>query len=121
MKVTRNPLLPPPLSSREEFFLPRFDESTSLISHFAKEVGLRGKNEKLTKIYHIGHHHPLFLVNKRIDDESSTGRKLIACDLCAQPVSAPFYYCTKCNFILHKCCAVIPIKLKPPSHWTRFC
>ncbi|KAH7858389.1 hypothetical protein Vadar_023261 [Vaccinium darrowii] len=115
MKVTRNPFLPPPLSSWEELILPRFDESTSLMSHILKEVGLRGKNEKLTKIYHIGHHHPLFL-NKQIDDESSAGRKLIACDLCAQPLSAPFYHCTKCNFILHECCAAIPIELKHPSH-----
>ncbi|KAH7857155.1 hypothetical protein Vadar_009667 [Vaccinium darrowii] len=104
-------------------FLTWPDESTSLMAHFVKaiglhmeEIGLQEKSEKLTKVYHVGHHHPVFLVDKEIDDESSAGRKLIACNGCAQPVSAPFYHCSKCNFILHDCCAEIPVKLEHLIH-----
>lgn len=103
-------------NAEPDLILPPPEESLSLIQHFVKKIGLLGKNKKSTTIYHVRHHHPLFFVDKQINDESSASRKLIPCDACAQPVLAPFYHCNECDFVLHECCAKIPIELQHPIH-----
>ncbi|KAK3023709.1 hypothetical protein RJ639_042719 [Escallonia herrerae] len=40
----------------------------------------------------------------------------ILCEACVKPVIAPFYKCSLCNFVLHKCCAELPTDLQHPFH-----
>jgi hypothetical protein len=38
------------------------------------------------------------------------------CEGCMQSISAPFYSCEQCNYILHSSCARLPLKKRHPSH-----
>ncbi|XVF70585.1 hypothetical protein PTKIN_Ptkin11bG0174300 [Pterospermum kingtungense] len=52
------------------------------------------------KIKHFNHEHDLELFEEKI--EGDTDRH---CDGCMPSISTPFYYCSECNFFLHKTCA----------------
>ncbi|XWS56398.1 hypothetical protein CRYUN_Cryun09bG0082200 [Craigia yunnanensis] len=60
------------------------------------------------KIKHFIHEHNLVLEDK-INEASDRN-----CDGCMRSISTPFYYCSECNFFLHKSCAELP-KIK--HHW----
>ncbi|XP_017974570.1 PREDICTED: uncharacterized protein LOC108660469 [Theobroma cacao] len=51
-----------------------------------------------TKIKHFKHVHDLMLSEKIAKYDKS-------CDGCMLPISASFYYCSECDFFLHKTCA----------------
>ncbi|XP_039071443.1 uncharacterized protein LOC120218578, partial [Hibiscus syriacus] len=55
-----------------------------------------------TLIEHFKHNHYLTLSekNREFDDK--------CCDGCILPVSDSFYYCSRCEFFLHKSCAELP-------------
>ncbi|GLT65820.1 hypothetical protein SLA2020_382270 [Shorea laevis] len=64
----------------------------------------RGEGEIATKIKHFSHQHNLIL-----SDEIKDG---ICCDGCIRPISTEFYYCTECDYSLHKQCAELPRKTR---------
>ncbi|KAE8712316.1 Ubiquitin carboxyl-terminal hydrolase family protein [Hibiscus syriacus] len=65
-----------------------------------------------TLIEHFKHHHYLTLIdnNREYDDK--------CCDGCMLPVSDSFYYCSLCEFFLHKSCAELP---KMKNIWLHYC
>ncbi|KAB2092294.1 hypothetical protein ES319_A02G020100v1 [Gossypium barbadense] len=54
--------------------------------------------KKATKIKHFKHMHNLML-------SDSVGGYENSCDGCMLPILDPFYYCSQCDFFLHKACA----------------
>ncbi|XVF83024.1 hypothetical protein PTKIN_Ptkin16aG0099300 [Pterospermum kingtungense] len=68
------------------------------------------KNEhgEVTIVKHFCHEHNLLLEDK-VKEENG-----INCDGCMLTISIPFYYCSECNFYLHKTCAELP---KAKHHW----
>ncbi|XP_016729423.1 uncharacterized protein [Gossypium hirsutum] len=66
-----------------------------------------------TIIEHFKHNHYLTLSDKIRE----YGNK--CCDGCMLLISDSFYYCSECEFFLHKACAELP-KMKK-SIWTHFC
>ncbi|KAI8015766.1 hypothetical protein LOK49_LG05G00360 [Camellia lanceoleosa] len=107
--------------------LPMPNEFDDLVTQFIKGIRLQGMYEGATKIQHGSHRHPLIFFDKQLDSEScSTGNKLPLlnevmkndkkCKGCARTISAPFFYCAKCNFFLHEWCAELPIELRHPCH-----
>ncbi|XP_022761007.1 uncharacterized protein LOC111307253 [Durio zibethinus] len=61
-----------------------------------------------TKIKHFKHIHNLMLSDKIRECDKS-------CDGCVLPISDSFYYCSQCDFFLHKACAELP-KMKHVWH-----
>ncbi|XVF82804.1 hypothetical protein PTKIN_Ptkin16aG0079300 [Pterospermum kingtungense] len=59
------------------------------------------KNElgEAIKIRHLFHEHDLILENKLNENDD------IRCDGCMLSISTSFYYCSQCNFLVHKACA----------------
>ncbi|KAL7251617.1 hypothetical protein ACSBR1_013459 [Camellia fascicularis] len=86
--------------------LPLTDESVNGIPNFTKP----------TQMYHVCHPHPLYFADMQINDGSYSDSKLLVCDGCSKPISAPLYHCTECNFSLHECCAKLPIEMRHPLH-----
>ncbi|XP_017984439.1 PREDICTED: uncharacterized protein LOC18586743 [Theobroma cacao] len=66
------------------------------------------QHEEATKIKHFRHDHVLTLGNKIKEDDDKH------CDACMLSISTPFYYCSQCDFLLHKTCAELPRK---KHHW----
>ncbi|GLT96163.1 hypothetical protein SLE2022_138070 [Rubroshorea leprosula] len=64
----------------------------------------RGEGEIATEIKHFSHQHNLILSDEIKDD--------ICCDGCIRPISTEFYYCTECDYSLHKHCAELPRKTR---------
>ncbi|KAH1030392.1 hypothetical protein J1N35_042566 [Gossypium stocksii] len=62
----------------------------------------RNEAGKATVIEHCKHKHPLMLS----DNIRKHGDK--CCDRCLLLISAKFYYCSRCDFFLHKSCAELP-------------
>ncbi|EOY19150.1 Cysteine/Histidine-rich C1 domain family protein, putative [Theobroma cacao] len=60
------------------------------------------------KVKHFSHDHDLTLGNKIKEDDDQR------CDACMLSISTSFYYCSQCNFLLHKTCAELPRK---KHHW----
>ncbi|KAG8499931.1 hypothetical protein CXB51_006602 [Gossypium anomalum] len=60
-----------------------------------------------TKIKHFKHMHNLML-----------GPYENSCDGCMLPISDPFYYCSECDFFLHKACAELP---RMKNVWHHYC
>ncbi|TYJ45263.1 hypothetical protein E1A91_A02G043500v1 [Gossypium mustelinum] len=79
------------------------------------------KNEdgEMTKIKHFGHEHNLIL-SKNLIEGHCDGASLMDkyCDGCVLPISNPFYYCSQCDFLLHKSCAK---SLKQQQLWFHIC
>ncbi|XP_022743926.1 uncharacterized protein LOC111294869 [Durio zibethinus] len=72
------------------------------------EVNEHGEAVKIFK--HFKHEHNLVFEDKIKEDSDRH------CDGCMLSISTPFYYCSVCNFFLHKTCAELP-KIK--HHWYR--
>ncbi|KAK8307976.1 hypothetical protein V6Z11_D02G023500 [Gossypium hirsutum] len=68
--------------------------------------------KEATKIKHFKHMHNLML-------SASVGGYENSCDGCMLPISDPFYYCSECEFFLHKACAEL-LRMKRVWHHT-FC
>ncbi|MFQ6667101.1 hypothetical protein Gotur_033230 [Gossypium turneri] len=63
-----------------------------------------------TWIKHLWHHHNLTL--------SGDFKDFKQCDGCLLPIDTPYYYCSQCDFFVHKACAELPVK----KHiWFHFC
>ncbi|XVF65492.1 hypothetical protein PTKIN_Ptkin09bG0253900 [Pterospermum kingtungense] len=54
-----------------------------------------------TKVKHFQHIHELMLKDKITEYDK-------CCDGCRLPISGSFYYCSRCDFFLHKACAELP-------------
>ncbi|XP_039036342.1 uncharacterized protein LOC120173151 [Hibiscus syriacus] len=78
------------------------DSSSSIRVIKVNELG------EATEVRHFNHEHDLVLGDKIKGDEDR------ACDGCMLPISTPFYYCSRCDFFLHKTCAELP---KTKHHW----
>ncbi|OMO93960.1 Zinc finger, PHD-type [Corchorus olitorius] len=67
----------------------------------------RNEDGEATRIKHFSHEHNLMLSDEKINVEDHQ-----YCDGCALSVSLdhPFYYCSQCDFLLHKKCAEFPIR-----------
>ncbi|KAK3023708.1 hypothetical protein RJ639_042718 [Escallonia herrerae] len=102
-------------------YLPPDDiNSVSVINSLLEGLGL-GENERAIELNHISHDHPLILFDVQTEEsESYPGKNFknddILCEACVKPVISPFYKCSLCNFVLHKCCAELPTKLQHPFH-----
>ncbi|PPD70861.1 hypothetical protein GOBAR_DD32256 [Gossypium barbadense] len=74
---------------------------------------------EMTKIKHFSHKHNLIL-SKNLIEEHCDGASLMDkyCDGCVLPISNPFYYCSECDFLLHKSCAKSP---KQEQLWFHIC
>ncbi|XP_022764318.1 uncharacterized protein LOC111309552 [Durio zibethinus] len=68
----------------------------------------RNEHGEATKIKHFSHEHDLILGNKLKEDDDRH------CDGCMLSISTLFYYCSQCEFFLHKTCAELPRK---KHHW----
>ncbi|TYI38275.1 hypothetical protein ES332_A02G014800v1 [Gossypium tomentosum] len=64
-----------------------------------------------TKIKHFKHKHNLML-------GPFVGGYENSCDGCMLPISDPFYYCSECDFFLHKACAELP---RMKNVWHHYC
>ncbi|XVF83484.1 hypothetical protein PTKIN_Ptkin16aG0491600 [Pterospermum kingtungense] len=62
-----------------------------------------------TSIKHFSHDHNLTLSEEIVDDKQ--------CDGCLLSISASCYYCSQCDFFLHKSCAELPMKKHIWSHF----
>ncbi|KAL4273135.1 hypothetical protein GQ457_13G028420 [Hibiscus cannabinus] len=60
-------------------------------------------------VEHFTHDHPLRLHDRVSEHENK------CCDGCLLPISSSFYYCSRCEFHLHKVCAELP-KVKHVWH-----
>ncbi|XP_007019808.2 PREDICTED: uncharacterized protein LOC18592841 [Theobroma cacao] len=56
------------------------------------------------KIKHFSHEHVLTLDNEIKEDDDKR------CDACMLSISISFYYCSQCEFLLHKTCVELPRK-----------
>ncbi|XP_022761720.1 uncharacterized protein LOC111307776 [Durio zibethinus] len=65
-----------------------------------------------TKIEHFKHIHNLMLSDKITGCDKS-------CDGCVLPILDSFYYCSQCDFFLHKACAELPKKKHVWHHHCR--
>ncbi|XP_017984231.1 PREDICTED: uncharacterized protein LOC18585796 [Theobroma cacao] len=68
---------------------------------FVKEIK-DGENVVAIEIKHFSHQHNLILSNDIKDDK--------CCDGCVLSISTSYYYCSQCNFFLHKSCSELPRK-----------
>ncbi|MED6130432.1 hypothetical protein PIB30_000934 [Stylosanthes scabra] len=69
------------------------------------------------KIEHFSHVHPLLLKEDHKNNEDDGVVKPVSCSACEEQISSgPYYSCKECNYILHKSCIQLPIKLKHPLH-----
>ncbi|CAL5430895.1 unnamed protein product [Camellia sinensis] len=98
-------------------------ESYNLNGQFAKQLSLVDKRE--VKINHFSQNHLLTLFDAQSNEDLCSQSKMSivnkkkndkVCDVCVQPISAPFYGCSLCDFLLHKLCAELPTVLKHPCH-----
>ncbi|XP_017980916.1 PREDICTED: uncharacterized protein LOC18592869 isoform X1 [Theobroma cacao] len=60
------------------------------------------------KIKHFSHEHDLTLDNEIKEDDDKR------CDACMLSISTSFYYCSQCEFLLHKTCVEL---LRKKHHW----
>ncbi|KAH7853627.1 hypothetical protein Vadar_004845 [Vaccinium darrowii] len=95
--------------------LPVANSSLDLVAQFVKRSNLE-EIKMTTKLEHFGHGHPLILFDEQMSNELSSGSKGNLCEACVEPILAPFYGCTQCNYFLHKCCAELPTKIWHPFH-----
>ncbi|KAH1096093.1 hypothetical protein J1N35_013014 [Gossypium stocksii] len=84
------------------------DEESADVSSITKVLEWNDAGEA-TVIEHIMHIHPLTL-SDRVGEYDNK-----CCDGCLLPISDLFYYCTQCDFFLHKVCAELP-KVKQVWH-----
>ncbi|XVF43550.1 hypothetical protein PTKIN_Ptkin02bG0049000 [Pterospermum kingtungense] len=71
----------------------------------------RNKDGEATEIKHFSHVHNLMLSDKVGKDDKY-------CDGCTLAISDSLYYCSQCDFLLHKICAEFP---KKKHYWGHFC
>ncbi|KAK5841192.1 uncharacterized protein LOC108474890 [Gossypium arboreum] len=87
------------------------DEESPDVSSITKVLEWNDAGEA-TVIEHIMHIHHLTL-SDRVGEYDKK-----CCDGCLLPISASFYYCTQCNFFLHKVCVELP---KVKHVWYHHC
>ncbi|GLT96160.1 hypothetical protein SLE2022_138040 [Rubroshorea leprosula] len=80
------------------------DEWASITCVLKKEH--RGEEVIATEIQHFSHQHNLILSGEIKDD--------LCCDGCIRAISTEFYYCTECDYSLHKSCVEL---LRKKRHW----
>ena len=75
--------------------------------------------EEKSYFRHFSHPHPMMLVDKKEDngDRGGVDEIFFGCELSCR--SSPYYSCTKCTYFLHKCCALLPLRIKHPLHEDR--
>ncbi|XVF23809.1 hypothetical protein REPUB_Repub13aG0071300 [Reevesia pubescens] len=78
------------------------DENSTLLSYSIIKETKDGENVFATEIKHFSHQHNLFL-SKDIKDD-------LCCDGCVQSIFTSYYYCSQCDFCLHKSCVELPRK-----------
>ncbi|XP_022748047.1 uncharacterized protein LOC111297663 [Durio zibethinus] len=66
----------------------------------------RNEHGEAQKVKHFNHEHDLTL-GKMIEQDD-----VKRCDGCMLSISTSFYYCSECEFILHKTCAELPRKTR---------
>ncbi|KAM7497014.1 hypothetical protein LguiA_021428 [Lonicera macranthoides] len=94
---------------------PIVGEAMDLLADLLNGLNL-ADNERVTKLIHFSHDHPLSLFDIQSNNGLMPNDKIV-CQGCVQPiVSIPFYGCPQCNFSLHKSCAEIPPELQHPFH-----
>ncbi|XP_022776483.1 uncharacterized protein LOC111318099 [Durio zibethinus] len=79
------------------------DDSTSLSDNDSFTVIERNEGGEATRIKHFSHAHSLLLSDKILEDDKY-------CDGCILSISDSFYYCSQCDFFLHKTCVEFPKK-----------
>ncbi|KAL4352133.1 hypothetical protein GQ457_06G024410 [Hibiscus cannabinus] len=72
------------------------DESTSSIIRVIKEIKV-GEDVIAAEIEHVSHEHNLIFSDEVKDNKYCNG--------CVLPILSSFYYCSQCDFFLHKACA----------------
>ncbi|MBA0612300.1 hypothetical protein Godav_012913 [Gossypium davidsonii] len=85
------------------------DESPNESASSITKVLQRNGAGEATVIEHFKHSHHLMLS----DGVGEYDNK--CCDGCLLPIVASFYYCTQCDFFLHKVCVELP-KVKDVWH-----
>ncbi|XVF65531.1 hypothetical protein PTKIN_Ptkin09bG0256600 [Pterospermum kingtungense] len=86
------------------------DEKSSDSMELSSSTRVFERNDagEATKVEHFKHIHNLMLSDKIVKYDQS-------CDGCMLPISDSFYYCSQCDFFLHKTCAELP-KMKHVWH-----
>ncbi|KAL4352541.1 hypothetical protein GQ457_06G024430 [Hibiscus cannabinus] len=79
-------------------------EPMSCIIRIIKEIKF-GDEVKAGEIEHTSHEHNLILSDEIKDNKYCNG--------CVLPILSSFYYCSLCDFFLHKACAELPRKFRP--------
>ncbi|KAB1669571.1 hypothetical protein ES319_1Z032400v1 [Gossypium barbadense] len=87
------------------------DEESADVSSITKVLGWNDAGEA-TVLEHIMHIHHLTL-SDRVSEYVNK-----CCDGCLLPISNSFYYCTQCDFFLHKVCVELP---KVKHVWYHHC
>ncbi|XP_017984462.1 PREDICTED: uncharacterized protein LOC108663694 [Theobroma cacao] len=78
------------------------EENSELQPYAVVEETKDGENVIAIEIKHFSHQHNLIFSNEIKDDK--------CCDGCVLSISTSYYYCSLCNFFLHKSCAELPRK-----------
>ncbi|XP_021295372.1 uncharacterized protein LOC110424965 [Herrania umbratica] len=78
------------------------EENSALLPYSIIKEIKDGENVEATEIKHFSHQHNLILSNDSKDDK--------CCDGCVLSIFTSYYYCSQCNFFLHKSCAELPMK-----------
>ncbi|MBA0578598.1 hypothetical protein Gorai_020875, partial [Gossypium raimondii] len=86
------------LENPDEF--KELDESGNLIFRVLRETKV-GDNVVAAEIIHSSHDQHSLTFNDEINDNKH-------CNGCMMPISSSFYYCSCCDFFLHKACAELP-------------
>ncbi|XP_021295297.1 uncharacterized protein LOC110424916 [Herrania umbratica] len=83
------------------------DDNSDMDSSITRVIEVNERGEAV-RIEHFSHGHDLLLGDKIKEDDDK------CCDGCVLPISGLFYYCSQCDFFLHKTCAELPRK---KHHW----
>ncbi|XVF81596.1 hypothetical protein PTKIN_Ptkin15bG0167800 [Pterospermum kingtungense] len=88
-------------------FAPLNDKSKDCITCVVKEIKVGDDEDDViaAEIIHISHEHKLTLSNEIKENKQCNG--------CVLPILSWFYYCSECDFLLHKACAELPSKRLP--------
>ncbi|XVE91937.1 hypothetical protein REPUB_Repub01dG0054100 [Reevesia pubescens] len=94
------------LKRQRWYYIIEPDDNWTLLSDLSTDsftVIQQNRDGKATQIKHFSHEHNLELSDKVIEDDKY-------CDGCTLSISDSFYYCSLCDFFLHKRCAESPKK-----------
>ncbi|XP_040947547.1 uncharacterized protein [Gossypium hirsutum] len=104
-------LLLPSISTEYGDYLVSLENEDEMPNESSISVIERNDAGEATKIKHFKHKHNLML-------GPFVGGYENSCDGCMLPISDPFYYCSECDFFLHKACAELP---RMKNVWHHYC